>query len=176
MFIKKQKGAANLLAFTLYLLVSLVILGIIIFSVQQTIQRNQERYNFNEMIQNIDLISNTIDEVSKSRFSSRVIEIYNPSFIEIDCENNYIKGEITYNQELRDDTLIFIKDIEVTKDLGKVIFTKIISYDEDVTLNCNYTSFLLGKHRYVFKYEDYNTDEQNINLLIERIDVNKTID
>jgi len=172
MFIKNKKGAANLLSYFLYIFVSLAVLSTVMFAVQDTMQKNQEKYDFDQMIENINLVHNTINNVSKSKFSAREITIFNPEVLEIDCQENLIKGEITYNQNIKEE--VEISNIQITKESTKLHFRKTINQNQDVNLTCNLTNLNQGKERYIIKYQDYNVLSNEINLSIELLDFNRS--
>ncbi|NCP72281.1 hypothetical protein GW835_02730 [archaeon] len=174
MFLRKEKGAANLFSYFLYIFVSIAILSSILYMVQDTIEKNQEKYNFDQMIENIDLISNTFQEISKSRFSAKEITIYNPEVLEIDCNQNEIRGEIIFNSEIRDDQLVTIKDIEVSKESNRAYFKKTINNNSQINIDCNLINLNQGQTNYVFSYQDYNLDENKIIIEIELLDFNKS--
>jgi len=169
--IRNKKGAANLMSYFLYVFISLIVLGTIVYMVQGTIKQNEEKYNFDEMVNNIDLISNTFDLVSSSRFSAREVTIYNPDVIEIDCNNNLIKGEIEYSQNLKNE--FNINDINISFVSNRLYFTKSIN-TSDANIDCNLTSLNKGKINYIFKYEDYNFETNKINISINLLDFNKS--
>lgn len=174
MFIKTQKGAANLMSYFLYIFVSIVVLSTVVYMVQETIQSNEEKYQFDEMIKNINLISTTIENVTQSRFSSREVTIFNPDVLEIDCNQNQIRGEIVYNLNIRDDQEIFITDIGISKESNRVYFIKTINTNPYINIDCNTVNLNKGKTNYIFRYQDYNLDSQKIILTIEMLDFNKS--
>ncbi len=175
MFIKTKKGAASLISYFLYIFVSFAVLGIIVYMVQGIIVNNQEKYDFDEMIKNIDLISNTIDEVSKSRFSSKQITIYNPDLLVIDCQENHIKGEINYEADFREDSDVYINNIFVYKESNRLYFFKnIYDSDQNIIIDCEPIFLNKGKTIYIFRYSDYNLSENKIILSIDLLDFNKT--
>lgn len=172
MFKRKEKGAANLLSYFLYIFVSLAILSTVMFGVQDMMQKNQEKYNFDEMIKNINTIHETINNVSKSRFSAREINIFNPEVLEIDCQENLIKGEITYNQNINEE--VEISNILITKETNRLYFNKTLNNNQDINFNCDHLNLYQGKETYVIKYQDYNVLTNEIILSIELLDFNRS--
>ncbi len=171
MFIKNQKGAANLISYFLYIFISLIVLGTIVSMVQGTITQNEEKYQFDEMINNINLISNTFDNVAKARFSAREVTIFNPDVLEVDCNSNLIKGEIKYSQNIKSE--FNINDVNIINVSNRLYFTKSIN-NSDINIDCNLTSFNKGKVKYVFKYSDYNFITNKIIISIDLLDFNKS--
>lgn len=174
MLYKTEKGAANLFSYFLFIFVSIAVLSTVVYMVQDTIVKNEEKYRFDEMIKNINNIYNTIENVSKSRFSSREIIINNPDILEIDCQENLIKGEIEYNQNIRSDVKVVITDIEVYKENNRAYFKRVISENNDVNIDCNIVNLNKGKTKYLFRYQDYNLEENKIILNIELLDFNRS--
>jgi hypothetical protein len=174
MLLRTQKGAANLFTYFLYIFVSITVLGSVMYMVQDTIDKNQEKYNFDKMIENIDLISDTFNSISKSRFSAREITIYNPEVLEIDCNQNEIRGEIIFNQEIREDQLVSIRDIEIRKETNRAYFKKNINNNNQINIDCNLVNLNKGQTKYLFRYQDYNVDENKIVINIELLDFNRS--
>jgi hypothetical protein len=167
---KTKKGVANLMSYFLYLFISLVVLSTIVYMAQETISKNEEMYQFEELIKNIELISNTFDNVLNSRFSAREVTIYNPEVLEIDCENNLIRGDVKYTQNLKD--FFEINDIEIERVNNRVYASKIIN-NTDINIECNPVVFNKGKQKYIFKYQEYDPIEEKIILFIDMVDFNK---
>lgn len=175
MLYKTQKGAANLLSYFLYIFVSIIVLSTVVYMVQETIQSNEEKYNFDEMIKNISIISNTFENVTQSRFSSREITVFNPDVLEIDCNQNQIRGEIVYNLNFRTDIPVIIEDIEISKISNRLYFIKeIYDVNQGINIDCNLTNLNKGKTNYIFRYQDYNVEENKIIVSIELLDFNKS--
>jgi hypothetical protein len=168
---KTKKGVANLMSYFLYLFISLVVLSTIVYMAQETISKNEERYQFEELIKNIELISNTFDNVLNSRFSAREVTIYNPDVLEIDCENNLIRGEVRYTQNLKD--FFEINDIEIERVNNRVYASKIIN-NTNINIECNPVVFNKGKQKYIFKYQEYDPIEEKIILFIDSLDFYKS--
>lgn len=169
--LKQNKGMSNLISFVLFTVLSIAVIATIFFLSQGIIQKNQELYEFEEMIKNINLISNTIDGVSQSRFSSKEVTIFNPDTLIIDCENNEIFGQINYTQEIRDDVDVFVGDIEIKKSADRLSFKKPINYNTDINVSCNTINFNKGKTRFIFSYNDFIFEQNQINLLFTLLDL-----
>lgn len=170
MFSKKEKGVANLMSYILYLFISLVVLSTIIYMAQETISKNEEKYQFEELIKNIELLSNNFNNILGSRFSAREVTIYNPDVLEIDCENNLIKGEVKYTQNLKDD--FEINNIEVERINNRVYAKKAIT-NTDINVSCNSINFNKGKTKIILKYQEYDPIEKKMILLIDLVDFDK---
>lgn len=168
MFFKNKKGVSNVVSFVLYIAVGLGVIGTIFFLSLGAVDETQEKHNFDQMLKTIEFIASSIDEVSKSRFSSREVSIVNPGELEIDCENNLIIGSIVFNQELREDTDIFIRDVEIKKIEGRVVFKRLINFNPNLSISCEPVVFNKGKTNYIFRYDYFNIEENKIYLFISQ--------
>ncbi len=172
---KTEKGAANLISYFLYIFVSIVVLSTIIYMVQETMQSNEEKYQFDEMIKNITIVSTTIENVTQSRFSSREVTVFNPDVLEIDCNQNQIRGEIIYNLNFRTDIPVVVNDIEISKVSNRLYFVKeIYDLNQGVNIDCNLVNLNKGKTRYIFRYQEYDLENKKIILNIELLDFNRS--
>lgn len=158
------------MSYFLYLFISLAVMSTIIYMAQDTISKNEEKYQFEELIKNIELISNTFENVSVSRFSAREVTIYNPDVLEIDCENNLIKGEVKYTQNLKDS--FEINEISLERRNDRVYAQKIIN-NSDINIECNSINFNKGKTKFIFKYQEYDPIDKKIILFIDLVDFDK---
>jgi len=170
---RNKKGLAVVFSYIMFLLIALGVLAIVLIGSMDVITKNQEKYDYQEMIKSITLINNTINDVASQRYSNKQIIVNNPEELLIDCENNVINGNITYAEEFRVDQNSIINGITVYKKINKLYFIKSTSELGIIDIDCNLLNLNKGKNVININYIDYSNEK--INISITRPIINNSI-
>lgn len=166
--IRKNKAVVSLFSYVFYVLISIIVLALIIASASKVISKNQESYNYNKMIENINNLDQTINKVATTRFSNINIEVYNPDKLTIDCANNKIIGSIPYSSNIKTEKTK-VNGITIYKKQAKVYFEKIISGYDLIDLTCSKLTLNKGKSKLGVTYFDYNISNNKVDIDITPI-------
>jgi len=162
--IKNNKGAVNLFAYVFYIMITIAVLSIVVISAVDIIDKYEEKYSYNQMIDNITKLDETINLTATKRFSNNNITIYNPEELIINCTRNKITGSIDYSKEIRTDQNTVINDITIYKKLNRLYFERDINKDNIINLTCNDIILNKGKTQLGVSYFEYNGSSEKVDV------------
>lgn len=166
-----QKGISNILSYILVIFISIIVLSVIVIFAQKNITKNQEIYEFEEMIKSMNKMANTINNVINARFSAREINVYNAGELSIKCNENKIIGKMEYQGKIKDNALV--SGVKVYRVGEEIVIEKSILSEKIVNIECNEINFNKGKSKWVFSYQMYDSENEKIKLSIEPSEFSK---
>jgi hypothetical protein len=164
---KKKKSIATIYSAILYLFISIAIIGIVTNFAIVFINDQQETYKYEVMLDEINKLDSIINNTANNKLNVNKINIKNPEYLEIDCNNNLIKGYINYNKEYKDKRTV-VNGITTYKKLNKIYFEKPIDNDNRLNLNCRSLVLNKGENNLTIQYFNYDSEDEVINIDIFR--------
>lgn len=167
---KNQKGLSSIFSYIFYILIGLAILSIVLMQGNQIIKKNEERYAYEQTIENVNKIYETINNVSTTKGNVLIEKVYVPSEIEINCSDNKIYGKVEYSNNFKDEN-IEIQGINIYRKYNQIYFEKNIN--SPINLDCNTLILNKGNKNLEFNYKDYNISTSKINVDIKYVEFTK---
>jgi hypothetical protein len=172
-----KKAVVTIYSYVLYVVISLSLIILAYVSASNFINDQQEEQNMYTMIESIQQMDTEIKDISKNIESRSQIIVFCPNTIEINCEHDFIKGEIIYSKYFREDG-VNIQDISISKEHSLLSFLKtynktnidLVCEKDSVDVNSLYLN--KGNNTVNVIYKEYNSQEKKvlININVETIE------
>lgn len=161
MKITSEKGMSTVISTLVYILISIIILGVVTSAAIELISNVKEQSNYKTMLTTIENIKTTIENVVDDKKNIEFV-VKSPGEVIIDCNNNIITGKIDYLGEYKKEAVI-ISEIVTYKNNNIIYFEYSLDNYKRLKLDCN--SFVItNKTTINIRYKAY--DDENDQILI----------